>query len=141
MLRKEVEYKDFDGNDRKDVLWFHLNEVEITEMDLETSGGLVKYMESIIDTNDVNQLITIFKDLLIRSYGERSMDGKHFYKDDKIRNEFVSSAAYPVLYMEMVSDADKAVEFINGIVPSNIREKMAKIENTPEGAAMLSVVK
>ena len=141
MLRKEEEYKDFDGNDRKDVLWFHLNEVEITEMDLETSGGLVKYMESIIDTNDVNQLITIFKDLLIRSYGERSMDGKHFYKDDKIRNEFVSSAAYPVLYMEMVSDADKAVEFINGIVPSNIREQMAKIENTPEGAAMLSVVK
>lgn len=141
MLRKEVEYKDFDGNDRKDVLWFHLNEVEITEMDLETSGGLVKYMESIIDTNDVNQLIIIFKDLLIRSYGERSMDGKHFYKDDKIRNEFVSSAAYPVLYMEMVSDADKAVEFINGIVPSNIREQMAKIENTPEGAAMLSVVK
>lgn len=141
MLRKEVEYKDFDGNDRKDVLWFHLNEVEITEMDLETSGGLVKYMESIIDTNDVNQLIAIFKDLLIRSYGERSMDGKHFYKDDKIRNEFVSSAAYPVLYMEMVSDADKAVEFINGIVPSNIREQMAKIENTPEGDAMLSVVK
>ena len=141
MLRKEVEYKDFDGNDRKDVLWFHLNEVEITEMDLETSGGLVKYMESIIDTKDVNRLITIFKDLLIRSYGERSMDGKHFYKDDKIRNEFVSSAAYPVLYMEMVSDADKAVEFINGIVPSNIREQMAKIENTPEGAAMLSVVK
>ncbi len=141
MLRKEVKYKDFDGNDRKDVLWFHLNEVEITEMDLETSGGLVKYMESIIDTNDVNQLIAIFKDLLIRSYGERSMDGKHFYKDDKIRNEFVSSAAYPVLYMEMVSDADKAVEFINGIVPSNIREQMAKIENTPEGAAMLSVVK
>ena len=127
MLRKEVKYKDFDGNDRKDVLWFHLNEVEITEMDLETSGGLVKYMESIIDTNDVNQLIAIFKDLLIRSYGERSMDGKHFYKDDKIRNEFVSSAAYPVLYMEMVSDADKAVEFINGIVPSNIREQMAKI--------------
>lgn len=141
MLRKEVKYKDFDGNDRKDVLWFHLNEVEITEMDLETSGGLVKYMESIIDTNDVNQLIAIFKDLLIRSYGERSMDGKHFYKDDKIRNEFVSSAAYPVLYMEMASDADKAVEFINGIVPSNIREQMAKIENTPEGAAMLSVVK
>lgn len=141
MLRKEVKYKDFDGNDRKDVLWFHLNEVEITEMDLETSGGLVKYMESIIDTNDVNQLIAIFKDLLIRSYGERSMDGKHFYKDDKIRNEFVSSAAYPVLYMEMVSDADKAVEFINGIMPSNIREQMAKIENTPEGAAMLSVVK
>ena len=141
MLRKEVKYKDFDGNDRKDVLWFHLNEVEITEMDLETSGGLVKYMESIIDTNDVNQLIAIFKDLLIRSYGERSMDGKHFYKDDNIRNEFVSSAAYPVLYMEMVSDADKAVEFINGIVPSNIREQMAKIENTPEGAAMLSVVK
>lgn len=141
MLRKEVEYKDFDGNDRKDVLWFHLNEVEITEMDIETSGGLVKYMESIIDTKDVNRLITIFKDLLIRSYGERSMDGKHFYKDDKIRNEFVSSAAYPVLYMEMVSDANKAVEFINGIVPSNIREQMAKIENTPEGAAMLSVVK
>lgn len=141
MLRKEVKYKDFDGNDRKDVLWFHLNEVEITEMDLETSGGLVKYMESIIDTNDVNQLIAIFKDLLIRSYGERSMDGKHFYKDDKIRNEFVSSAAYPVLYMELASDANKAVEFINGIVPSNIREQMAKIENTPEGAAMLSVVK
>lgn len=141
MLRKEIAYKDFDGNDRKDVLWFHMNEVEITEMDLETSGGLVKYVESIIDTNDVNRLIAIFKDLLIRSYGERSMDGKHFYKDDKIRKEFVASAAYPVLYMELVSDADKAVEFINGIVPSDIREQMAKIENTPEGAAMLSVVK
>lgn len=130
MLKKELTYKDYDGNEVKDVLWFHLNEMEIKEMDKDVPGGLVKYMEKIIDTNDFDTLIDIFKDLMIRSYGVKAPDGKHFYKSEEIKNDFIHSAAFPKLYMEFVTNTNAAVDFINGVVPADIRDKMNEMEKS-----------
>lgn len=136
MLKKEVNYTDFDGNEVKDVLWFHLNEIEIKEMDKDISGGLIKYMEKIIDTDNADALIDIFKDLMIRSYGIKTPDGKHFYKNDEIKNDFIHSAVFPKLYMEFITNTNAAVDFINGIVPADIRNKMAEMESSSKVVTM-----
>ena len=74
-------------------------------------------IQNIIDSRDIQSLMKAFKELIRRSYGVKSQDGKHFVKNDEIFEEFVSTPAYSNLIMEFLEDTDKAVEFVNGIMP------------------------
>jgi hypothetical protein len=61
------------------------------------------------------------------AYGKRSEDGKRFVKNANVREEFESSEAYSALFMELVTDTDSAIEFINGIIPQGMAEEAAKV--------------
>lgn len=119
MLKKTVTYTDYNGNERTEDFYFNLTKAECVEMNLSTAGGLDAYLQKIIDTKDVPALITQFKDLVLKAYGEKSADGRRFMKDDEIRRAFAETEAYSVIFMELVADADAAAAFVNGIVPFN----------------------
>lgn len=53
-----------------------------------------------------------------KSYGEKSPDGKRFVKSEELSTAFSQTEAYSQLYMELATDADKAAEFINGVIPN-----------------------
>ena len=63
----------------------------------------------------------IFKELILKAYGEKSADGKRFVKiDENGRNlslNFAQTEAYSQLFMELATDSDAAAAFIKGIVP------------------------
>lgn len=117
MLKKTIKYTDYDGVEREEDFYFNLSKAEITEMELEQSGGLVKIIERIIKEEDSKKMIEIFKDLILRSYGEKSIDGRRFVKNQELRDEFMHTEAYSELFMELASDAAAAEEFVNGIIP------------------------
>ena len=117
MIKKTIKYKDFDGNEREDTFYFNLTKAECMEMELSTSGGLEKTVQRIMESKDTKMIVEIFKDLILKSYGEKSPDGKYFYKSPEISAKFASTAAYSELFMELSSDADAASKFFNGIVP------------------------
>ena len=71
MLKKTITYTDFDDNERTEDFYFNLTKAEITEMEMSTEGGLVKTIEKIVQTQDAKRLIEIFKDLILKSYGEK----------------------------------------------------------------------
>lgn len=119
MLKKTVTYTDYNGNERTEDFYFNLTKAECVEMNLSTAGGLDAYLQKIVDTKDVPALITQFKDLVLKAYGEKSADGRRFMKDDEIRRAFAETEAYSVIFMELVADADAAAAFVNGIVPVN----------------------
>lgn len=119
MLKKTVTYTDYNGNERTEDFYFNLTKAECVEMNLSTAGGLDAYLQKIVDTKDVPALITQFKDLVLKAYGEKSADGRRFMKDDEIRRAFAETEAYSVIFMELVADADAAAAFVNGIVPFN----------------------
>lgn len=126
MIKKTVTYDDFNGNSRTDELYFHLGKAELTEMELSKEGGLANYYQQIVDSQSVPELAKIFKELLVKSYGVKTADGKGFKKLDENGNplwvEFSQTAAYEALYMELITDTDKAIEFFNGIIPSDLRQ-------------------
>lgn len=118
MLKKTIKYTDFDGNERSEDFYFNLTKAEVTEMELSTEGGLSKTLQKIIDTKDSKRIMETFKDLILRSYGEKSPDGKRFIKNQELRDGFAQTEAYSELFMELADNAEMAAAFVNGIVPS-----------------------
>lgn len=120
MLKKEIVYTDYNGVERKETFWFHLSKAELLDMEMTTSGGYAETVQRIIDAKDTSALIRVFKDLIKKSYGVKSEDGRRFVKSDALFEEFSQTEAYSQLYMELTLNADKAAEFINGIIPQDL---------------------
>lgn len=127
MLKKTIEYTDYNDVKRKEDFYFNLTKAEITEMELSTTGGLAEMIQKIIDTQDTPQIIKIFKELVLKAYGEKSADGRRFIKNDEIRDGFAQTEAYSELFMELATDANAAAAFVNGIVPKDLKVPQDKL--------------
>lgn len=121
MVKKTLTYTDYNGISRTEDFYFNLSEAEIAEMELSTSGGMAEYIRRIIDAQEAPAIIKVFKELLFKSYGEKSPDGRRFVKSPELSKAFSETEAYSMLFMELATNTDKASEFINGIVPKNRR--------------------
>ena len=127
MLKKTITYQDFNGDEVSEDFFFHLSKAELVEMELSHEDGLSEALQRIIAAKDGKGIVTEFKNIILSAYGKRSSDGKRFVKNADVREEFESSEAYSTLFMELVTDTDAAIEFINGIVPSGLAEDAAKV--------------
>ena len=120
MIKKQITYTDYDGNERTESFWFALNQAELLEMNLEKNGGLANMITRITETNDYAELSRILKDLILRSYGVKSDDGKRFVKSPAMTEEFMQTEAYSEMFTELVTDAGATSEFIQGIIPQKL---------------------
>ena len=120
MLKKTIKYTDYDGNEREEDFYFNLNKAEVTEMELSKEGGMSEYIKKISAAQNAPELIKLFKEIIMKSYGEKSLDGKRFIKNKELTEAFIQTEAYSELFVELASNADEAVKFINGIMPKNM---------------------
>lgn len=118
MLKKTITYTDYDGNERTEDFYFNLTKAECLEMELGSNGGMKKYVERIISAQDGKQLVALFKEIIDKSYGVKSLDGKRFVKNQEVLDEFKQSEAYSDLFMELATNSDAAAAFVNGVVPA-----------------------
>ena len=120
MLKKRIEYVDYDDNKRAEDFYFNLTKAEITELELSTEGGLQNMIQKIIDAKDTPQIIKFFKEIILMSYGEKSADGRRFIKSKELSEAFTQTPAYSELFMELATDEKAASDFINGIIPNDL---------------------
>lgn len=120
MLKKTITYTDFDGNTNTEDFYFNLTKAELIEMEISVEGGFQKKIDDLVKAQNTRELMNIFKDIILRSYGEKSADGKRFVKSKELSEAFAQTEAYSALFMEFFSDSDAAAKFINGIVPSDV---------------------
>lgn len=125
MIKKTITYEDFNGTVRTEAFYFHFSQAEIMEMQLTTEGGFSERVQKMIDAKDQPALIKLIKDFVLDAYGVKSDDGKRFMKSPEIRTAFVENPAYSEIFMELATDADKAAEFVNGVVPANAKKDLA----------------
>lgn len=119
MYIKPITYTDYNGIERTEKFHFNLTKAELMEMQMSTTGGLAEMIQKVIDAQDAPSIIKIFKDLILKAYGEKSEDGKRFIKSKELSDAFSQTEAYSILFMELAQDADKAAEFVNNIVPAD----------------------
>lgn len=124
MLTKTIKYTDYNGVEREEKFLFNLSKAELMEMELGTTGGLAETIQNVVEAQDTPSIIKIFKDLILKAYGEKSADGKRFIKIDEngkpLSIAFSQTEAYSELFMELSSDATAAANFIKGIIPNDI---------------------
>lgn len=135
MLKRTITFTDFNGNKLTEDHYFHLNNAEITKW-LTTSGGytLDALLERLATERNGKEIIKIFDELLKTAYGRPSLDGRKFEKTEEMWEDFKSTEAYSILFMELIGDAKKAADFINTIIPQDLANEIRKIiKDNPEG--------
>ena len=140
MYKKTITYTDYNDKERTEDFYFSLNEAELTEMQASTPGGYNNMIQKMIDSQDVNTLISVIKDLVVKSYGVKSDDGRRFIKKPELTEEFLQTPAYSKFYTSLITNEKEMSNFINNILPADLMAKVekAKVENltansTPSG--------
>lgn len=127
MIKKTIKYTDYNGVERTEDYYFNLNKAEVIEMEVSVEGGYSELIDRIIKTNDNREIVNVLKTIILKSYGEKSIDGKRFMKVDDNGNplyrKFEDTEAFVELYMELANDAKEAAEFINAVIPSKWNDK------------------
>lgn len=124
MLTKQITYTDFFGVERTETFYFNLSQSELVEMQFGTAGGLGAMIQKVVDAKDQQTIIRVFRELILKSYGEVSPDGRRLMKSEELSKAFSETNAYDKLYMELSTDDMAAADFINGVVPKEISEQV-----------------
>lgn len=124
MLKKTIKYTDYNGVERNEDFFFNLTKAEIMDMQMGTNGGMAEMIAAIVRSQNMPEIIRIFKDMILKAYGEKSVDGKRFVKTDAngqpLSRQFAETEAFSILYMELATDSKAAAAFVNGIIPSDM---------------------
>ena len=120
MLKKTVTYVDYNGVERTEDFYFNLSKAEVTEMELSVEGGFSKKLEEIVKSNDNARILELFKEMVLKAYGEKSADGRRFVKSKELAEAFSQTEAYSEIFMELAMDEKAAAAFVNGIMPANL---------------------
>lgn len=136
MFKKTAVYKDLNGVEKSKDCYFHFFESEIFEMEMSEKGGFAETIHAIIAAEDTPTLTKILKDFVLSAYGVKSPDGDQFIKSKEISTAFSQTGAFSAIYMELVSDDEKAAEFINALIPEEMKQGIAdrfnkQKDNTP----------
>lgn len=125
MFIKTISYVDYDGVERTENFYFNLSKAEMIMLESTTPGGYTAMLQRIVDSKDNVALMNAFTDLIKRSYGIKSEDGKRFIKNDQVVEDFLNSAAYEQMFLELFTTENAAIEFVRGIMPHDINRQLA----------------
>ena len=129
-MRKEtITYTDYNNVTRTEECFFNLNEAELTALQYGVDGGLKEMLERIVKSNDNKQIMACFHELIAKSYGEKSPDGRRFVKSKELSEAFMQTEAYNELMLRFMTDANYSAGFINDVltdVTKRTEERNAK---------------
>jgi hypothetical protein len=128
MLRKVIEFEDFDGEKVTEVFYFNISRAEVAELELAKEGGWSQWLTKIGESNDASAVLQEFKKIIEASIGRRSLDNRRFIKDQEAKDAFFQSNAYDALLWEMLTDPQASVNFVKGVLPQELVEASEKGE-------------
>lgn len=134
MLKREIKYEDFNGDEKTEVFYFNISKTEIVDLEVEWKDGIKAMLEKIIAEKDNKQIWSKFKEIVLLAYGEKSEDGKRFIKNEEVSTGFSQTAAFDALLTDLITNEDSASTFIIGILPKNLavdQDKPVGLPPTP----------
>ena len=126
MKKETITFTDYNGVEQTRDYYFNLTKAEIMKMEMSTKGGLAERIQRIVAAQDQPAIIEVFEDLIKRSFGVKTPDGLGFEKKKEDLEAFMATPAYSELFMKLATDADAASKFINGIIPADMSQDVAK---------------
>lgn len=128
MIKKTMSYVDFNGNERKEDVYFALTEAELYELELSQNGGLENYLTKISQSQDTKEIWDLFSSIVLKAYGEKSLDGKFFQKKrdgHKLSEDFEQTQMFSDMIVEFMQDASSFAVFLKGVLPKKISDQIS----------------
>jgi len=117
MIKWPITYTDYNGEQQTEDFYFNLNKAEVMEMQLEANGAYSDYLQRIVDQRDGKKIAQEYRRIILKSYGEKSPDGRRFIKSDELTSAFEQTEAYSELYMQLGTNSELAKKFLEGVFP------------------------
>lgn len=124
MLKKTIKYTNYDGVEKEKDFFFNLKKSELVDLQYKTSKGFIAYIEEVTSAGDPSELWKAFRDIVLLAYGEKSADGERFMKSEEISKAFEETEAFSVLIMELIEKEGAASDFINKIMPNDLKDHL-----------------
>lgn len=137
MITRTVTYTDYDGNTRKEKLYFNLTQFEATEIAVELPDGVTEELKNedgddqttvavhLIEKLGNKGVMDFIKKIVLKSYGVKSPDGRRFIKSEELTTEFTQTPAFSEFMIKLLTDDNEASSFINGVIPAELAAKIA----------------
>ena len=123
MLKKDITYEGFEGEEVIETHYFHIYEDEFVEFQIihELEGGLEGMFKKLQEADDRPAILELFKELICMGYGERDPEKQEkFRKTPEITADFRSGPAFHALYKELMTSENAAAEFLLGAIPRSL---------------------
>lgn len=142
MITRTVTYTDYDGNTRKEKLYFNLTQFEATEIAVELPDGVTEELKNedgddrttvavhLIEKLGNKGVMDFIKKIVLKSYGVKSPDGRRFIKSEELTTEFTQTPAFSEFMIKLMTDDNEASSFINGVIPAELATKIAAANNS-----------
>lgn len=137
MIKKTVTYEDFNGEQQTEEFYFHLSKSELIDIETGVEGGMGNLLTNLVKTAEPGPIVKQFREIITKSYGVRSPDGKKFTKTDELTRDFLASPAFDSLFSEIIASEQAAEEFVYGIMPKDL---VAQVQNQPVDARPQEIV-
>ena len=136
MFRKDITYTDYNGDKQTETCYFNLNRTELMDIALDLPEGIVEPSDNekeasihLVDKLGTKGIFNFIKDVVKKSYGIKSEDGRRFIKDDQITLEFTQTPMYDEIISEFTHDDKAASDFINNVIPAEYINEQIKKNN------------
>ena len=126
MLKETITYIDFNDTERTEDFYFNLTRTELIRMEMSKNGSLTGLLTKITKANDMPDIFEAIEMLILKAYGEKSIDGRYFNKSEEISKNFMNSPAYDKLFEKLTTDATYAYKFLMGLLPKDLAEEAKK---------------
>ena len=133
MIKMNVSAETFDGDMVTETLWFHMNKVDLIELQQSEPGGFTDTLQAFMSRkpedwtmSDKVKLVDFFRTMVDKAYGVRSSDGKRFRKSPEILADFKDSIFYDEFVLSLLEDEEKSIKFFNGVMPKSLIEQAKK---------------
>lgn len=130
MVRKEIKYTDFEGNEATWIAYFNLNRTECIDIDMEfeDEGGLMGHLKGLLpllkqqENAKKKPLVDFVKLIVEKSYGVRPKSNPSlFLKEDedgrRVFYKFKASPAYDEFVFRLMTGEEPLSEFIENVLP------------------------
>lgn len=116
MHKRQITFTNFDDELVTETFYFNITATELEELNLK-HGDFNKKVEELREKGDAYGIYEMFKEVVLKAYGEKSADGKRFIKTDEMTNGFEHSDAYSQLVYELAKSEEKMETFIKSVLP------------------------
>lgn len=128
MIKKTITFENFLGEKETEDFYFNMSKGELVILQMsaitQRTESLQDKLEKIGKSLQGRDLVAVLDEIILNTIGQKTTDGKKFIKNDQIREDFKSSGAWSELVVELLSSADAMGDFINGLMPANLRKEV-----------------